>query len=83
VRLHDLATGKQTWPPVQPRDMSIFAPQLYPGGARYSADWCLFREAQAEEVKAEQERVSSYYQEQARQKALREEREDRERAASK
>jgi hypothetical protein len=64
LRLHD-RTGKQVWPRVQPRDMSLFDPQGY-ADPRASKDWYKFAEHDAARAKAESERVQEYYEQQQR-----------------
>jgi hypothetical protein len=70
VQLYD-RNGKQVWPPVVPRDMSLFDPQRY-ADPRASADWWKYKDLAAEQAKAESERVNAYYE---NQRKLREERE--------
>jgi hypothetical protein len=64
LKLHD-RTGKQVWPPVQKRDMSLFDPQRY-ADPRASKDWYKYAEQDAAHAKAESERVQEYYEKQQR-----------------
>jgi hypothetical protein len=64
--LFDFATGKQLWPPIVPRDMSIFAPALANDPRRYTNRWHEAVADEAEARKAEAARVEEYYSEQAR-----------------
>jgi hypothetical protein len=73
--LFDFNSGKQLWPVIVPRDMSIFAP-AYPHDLRYTNRWWEAHEADATARRAESQRVDGYYAEQNR---LREERERKER----
>jgi hypothetical protein len=70
--------GKRVWPPVVPRDMSLFAP-VVPAGPARGPDWWRpeVQAARAAEAKAEAERVAEYYARQAK------EREEREKHAAK
>jgi hypothetical protein len=47
---------------------------------KYSADWWQVRDERADAIKADQQRVADYYENQQRARQEREEREDRERA---
>jgi hypothetical protein len=78
VTLYDFHNGKQIWPPVQKRDMSLFAPVVI-ADAAHSPDWWRpeVQAARNAEAKAEAERVREYYERQAR------EREEREKHAAK
>jgi hypothetical protein len=72
--LFDFTTGKQLWPVIVPRDMSVFAP-AYPHDIRYTNRWWEAHEADAAGRRAESQRVDGYYAEQNR---LREERDRKE-----
>ena len=63
VVLHDFNSGKRVWPPVVPRDMSMFDPERY-ADPRASKDWWKFKEADAAHAKAESQRVADYYEKQ-------------------
>jgi hypothetical protein len=62
--LFDFNTGRQLWPVIVPRDMSLFEP--LPHDIRYTSRWHEAQEADAEARKAEAARVEAYYSEQAR-----------------
>jgi hypothetical protein len=64
LQLYDLH-GQRVWPPVVPRDMTIFAPVVDP---RASKDWWKFAESDAAHAKAESERVQEYYDKQRRER---------------
>jgi hypothetical protein len=63
--LFDFATGKQIWPPVVPRDMTVFAP-AYPHDIRYTDRWFEAQATDAAARKAEAARVEDYYATQAK-----------------
>jgi hypothetical protein len=70
--------GKQVWPVKVARDMSLFAP-VVPADPARGPDWWRkeVQDARAAEAKAEADRVTAYYEKQAR------EREEREKNAAK
>jgi hypothetical protein len=70
LKLYD-RHGKQVWPPVVPRDMSMFEPRRY-ADPRASADWWKFKEADAAHAKAESQRVADYYEKQNKEREARE-----------
>jgi hypothetical protein len=70
VQLFD-RNGKQCWPPVQKRDLSLFDPQRF-ADPRASADWWRFAEQNAAYAKAQSELVSRYYENQAKERDERE-----------
>jgi hypothetical protein len=73
VTLFDLKTGKQVWPPVVPRDMSLFAP-VVPADPAHSPDWWRpeVQAARNAEAAAEAQRVAEYYEQQNKQREERE-----------
>jgi hypothetical protein len=62
--LFDFTSGKQLWPVIVPRDMSMFAP--LPHDIRYTNRWHEAVADEAEARKAEAARVEAYYAEQAK-----------------
>jgi hypothetical protein len=70
LKLHD-RHGKQVWPPVVPRDMSMFDPERY-ADPRAGPDWWKFKEQDAAHAKAESERVQEYYARQQKEREARE-----------
>jgi hypothetical protein len=70
LTLLNLPSGKQLWPQVVPRDMSLFAP-VVPINPLHSPDWWRpeVRAAREAEAAAEAARVADYY---ANQKAIQE-----------
>jgi hypothetical protein len=76
VVLLDFDSGKRVWPPVAPRDMSMFDPERY-ADPRASKDWYKFAEANAAHAKAESERVADYYEKQNKEREAREKKEAR------
>jgi hypothetical protein len=81
VLLFDLASGKQIWPVVKPRDLSFAIPVIH--DVRHGPDWWRsdVRDGSAAEARAESERVNAYYRAQAKERSEREEQEDRKRRA--
>jgi hypothetical protein len=71
VTLFDFDSGKQVWPPIQKRDMSMFDPQRY-ADPRASKDWYKFAEANAAHNRAESKRVADYYEKQNKDREARE-----------
>jgi hypothetical protein len=70
VQLYD-RNGKRVWPPVVPRDMSLFDPGRY-ADPRASADWWKYKDLAAEQARAESARVGEYYEQQAKEREERE-----------
>ena len=64
MQLFEFKTAKQIWPPIIPRDMSIFEP--IPHNPRYSADWWKYRDEEAAARRAESELVNARYERQAK-----------------
>jgi hypothetical protein len=60
VTLFDFDSGRQVWPPVHKRDMSLFDPQRF-ADPQASKDWWKFGDAKAAHAKAESQRVQDYY----------------------
>jgi hypothetical protein len=86
LRLPDVVgEGGLLWPPPQPRKPSLaasYAAMITPvHDPAYSADWAKAREARAEAIRAEQQRLADYYANQTRQQEARLNREERERFA--
>ena len=63
--LFDFDNGRQSWPPIAPRDMSLFDPLRY-ADPRASADWWKFAEADAARAKVESQWVNDYYERQSK-----------------
>jgi hypothetical protein len=71
VVLLDFNSGTRVWPPVVPRDMTMFQP--VPFNPRYSSRWWETQAAEAEARKQEQKRLDEYYEQQQRGRREREE----------
>jgi hypothetical protein len=74
--LFDFSSGRQLWPPVVPRDMSIFAP-MYAHNPRYTNRWWEAQAAEAAALAEDARRVNEYYEAQYRAQIERERKEGR------